>query len=320
MNQNIFIGNYSKGIKKFELHENGKFKYIGTIGNLENNSYITKYKDYIFSVHETQNGELVSYKNEKIYNRQGCGELPCYLTIDEKRKIIYVANYSSGSFVAFKLEEDGTIGEKLYKKQYESGSNIHHIKIYKDKLYVTNLGKNTIYEYSTNYAGKKLDVIEKSKIIFPDKTEPRHIVLNDDGDIFVVTEISCRLYKLIHDENEKLKIENNKSIIMKEENQCDEDTGCAIIMSFNKKYIYVSVRGKNVISVFDVEDMKLIQSIDCGGTCPRDISFDYTGKIFMCANQLSNNIAIYDVFDNGMLKFKETINIDNPSCIIVEKI
>lgn len=320
MNQKVFIGNYSKGIKKFELNEEGNLKYLTTIGDLDNNSYIAKYKDHIYSVLETKNGEVVAYSNGKVSSKQECGELPCFLEIDEKKKIIYIANYLSGSFVVYKLEENGEIGRLLYSREYGENSNIHYIKAVEDKLYVINLGQDTLYEYCVNYNNEKLEINEKNKIVFPKKTEPRHMVLDNDKNIFVVTEKSCELYKIIHDDKEKLKIADKKSIIRPGTIKSDKDTGCAIKMDLDKEYIYVSVRGKNCISVFETESMNLIQNINCGGDCPRDISFDITGKFFMCANQLSNNIAIYTVLDDGILRYKDNIDTISPSCIIFDEV
>lgn len=320
MRQEVYIGNYSKGIMKYELNEEGNLKYLTTIGNLINNSFLVKYKEYMFSVSETEDGEAVSYKNEKILSRQKCGELPCFLDVDLNKKIIYTANYLSGSFIAYKLGDNGEIGEELYKKEYEEGSNIHYIKAINDKLYVINLGKDTLYEYCVKYNNDKLDIQEKSKIIFPKESEPRHMVLDKDENIFVVTEKSCELFKIIYDKNEDLKVVEKKSIIEPGTMRKSDDTGCAIKMDIDKKNIYVSVRGQNGISVFDTKSMDLIQYIDCGGECPRDISFDVTGKFLICANQISNNISIYEVIEDGTLKYKDSIDVTKPSCIMVEKI
>lgn len=319
MRQEVYIGNYAKGIKKYELNEEGNLKYLTTIGNLINNSFLVKYEEHIFSVSETENGELVSYNNEKIFGRQKCGELPCFLDVDVKKKIIYIANYLSGSFVAYKLEDNGEIGEELYKKEYGEGSNIHYIKAIDDKLYVINLGKDTLYEYYVKYNNDKLDIQEKSKIIFPKESEPRHMVLDNNENIFVVTEKSCELFKIIHDTNKDLKVVEKRSIIKLGTTRKSKDTGCAIKMDLGKKNIYVSVRGQNGISVFNSKSMNLIQNIECSGECPRDISFDITGKFLICANQISNNIAIYKVLEDGILKYKDSIEITKPSCIVVDK-
>ncbi len=319
MNQRIFVGNYAKGIKEFELSEKQKFEYVKTIGELENNSYIVKFKEIIYSVIETSNGEIVGYKDGVVISNDKCGELPCFLTVDEKRNIIYIANYGSGSMIAYQIGNNGEIGQQLYNKKYENGSNIHHIKILKDKLYVINLGRDTLYEYLIKYDNGKLDLIENNKIIFPEKSEPRHMVIGESGNIFVVTERSCELYKIIHDENERLMIEKKRNILNDKVTITSDDTGCAIKIDNDNKYLYVSVRGKNCISIFDANTMKQIQCVDCEGNCPREICFDITGSLFLCANQKSNNISVFNVLKDGSLMYKEQIEIEKPSCIMIEK-
>ena len=317
MKQKIFIGNYSAGIKEYEIDENGDFNYLLTIGNVENNSYLLKYNDYLYSVIEDEKGKLIQYdfKGNRL-SEFGCGKLPCFLSFDEKRNIIYVANYLSGSFDVFKIDNYGRIIEKLFTKDYGKSSNIHYIKSIKDKLYVIDLGKSILYEYYISYSNDKFELIEKDKILFPKDSEPRHLTIDDTGNIFLVTEKSCKIYKLFY-KNGKLEIQNSKSIILPINMSNINNTGCAI--KYYKNRVYVSVRGDNSISVFDTETLEMIQNIDCEGICPRDISFDKTGSFFLCANQLSDNIAIFTIDNFGKLSYKNSINIEKPSCIIIDK-
>ena len=317
MKQKIFIGNYLAGIKEYELDENGDLNYLLTIGNVENNSYLLKYNNYLYSVIEEEKGKIIQYdfKGNRL-SEFSCGKLPCYLSFDDKRNIIFVANYLSGSFDVFEIDNCGRIIKKLFTKNYGKNSNVHFVKSVEDKLYVIDLGKGILYEYYISFNSDKLELIEKDKILFPKDSEPRHLTIDDRGNIFLVTEKSCKLYKLFY-QNGKLEIQNSKSIILPT-NMCNiNNTGCAI--KYYKNRVYVSIRGNNSISVFDTENLEMIQNIDCGGICPRDISFDKTGRFFLCANQLSNNIAIFTVDSFGKLSNKNSINIEKPSCIIIDK-
>ena len=95
--------------------------------------------------------------------------------------------------------------------------------------------------------------------------------------------------------------------------------GCAIKVDNSGQYIYISIRGDNSISVFDIQDgkLKLIQNVDSRGECPKDITIDSYGKYLFCANQNSNKVAIFEI-DSGRLKFKNEFDLEEPSCIFVD--
>src|SRR5699024_11318936 len=46
-------------------------------------------------------------------NRKPTKGAPCYVEVNLEKKILLVANYGNGSIIAYKLDEDGAIGEQL---------------------------------------------------------------------------------------------------------------------------------------------------------------------------------------------------------------
>ena len=210
--QDVFVGNYSEnGINKMQFIDK-QLKQTFKIGNFKNNSYICKYKNYLYSAIEigasenVNSGEVAVFelnqKEPKLINKTiSYGESPCFLIVDPTREILYVANYTGGSFVAFKIKEEGSIGEKLYLQKFGIKSRIHHIQFSKDykSVFIIDLGEDCIIEYNIDYNQKDLKLIEKSKFYFPEKSEPRHMVIDKKENIYIVTEKSCELYKLNYD-------------------------------------------------------------------------------------------------------------------------
>lgn len=335
MKQYIFVGNYSgEGINLLEFNPEREIKECCKIGNFINNSYICRYKNYLYGVVETDgdekvpSGHLVSYLLEnntiELLNATiSHGRGPCFLTVDTSRDILYVAHYSSGgSFTAFKLESDGRIGKKLYKQNFSKTSHIHHIQFSKDykNMYVIDSGQQCLFEYEINLQEETLTFVEKSKFSFPENCNPRHMALDDKNNIYVVTEKSCEIYKLNYDSENHLTVLAKKSILPYGTSLSPNFTGCAIKIDSKMQYIYTSIRGHNSISVFDIREDKLemIQNISCEGYGPRDISLDISENYLICANQFSDNISIFNV-QNGLLSFSSKYNIDIPSCILIEK-
>lgn len=333
MKQIVFVGNYSEqGINKLEFSNDTKLTQILKIGNLKNSSYICKYNNYLYSVIEIEGDEKVESGYIAAYELNGesvkllnttisYGKSPCFLIVDELRNILYVANYSGGSFAAFKLEENGKIGERLYYQKFEDISRIHHIQFSKDykTVYIIDLGLDCIIEYNIDYNGKELKLNEKSQFHFSKKSEPRHMVIDENNNIYVVTEKSCEIYKLNYNKKQELIMLEKKSILPKGTKKEEDYTGCAIKINSEMQKIYVSVRGHNSISVFDItrDNIELIQNIKCEGNTPRDIAFDIKEEYLFCANQTSNTISIFSV-KNGKLSYQSKYQTEKPTCIITD--
>lgn len=331
MKQIIFIGNYSKdGITRLEFNNN-TFTETLKVGKDINNSYVCTYKEHLYSVVEIGgdenvdsgyvssyaiNGNEVKFVNSKV----SYGESPCFLIVDELREILYVANYSGGSFVAFKLDEDGSIGERLYYKKFEDISKVHHVQFSKDyrSVYIVDLGADCIIEYNIEYNQHELKLIEKAKFKFPFKSEPRHMSIDKQGNIYVVTEKSCELYKLKHNNIGQLIMIDKKSILPEGTIKKEDYTGCAIKIDAKMEYVYVSVRGHNSISAFSIknDDFELVQNISCEGNIPRDIAFDKNEEYLLCANQGSNDISLFSI-EEGKLAYQKKYEIETPTCIVV---
>ena len=333
MKQDVFIGNYSEqGISKLEFSENKNLKEASKIGDLKKSFYVCKYKNFLYSVTETggddkvNSGYVVSYKlnnNEInfINTTTSYGKSPCFLIVDPLREILYVANYSDGSFVAFKLNEDGSIGEKIYYEKFGDISRVHHIQFSKDykSVYIVDLGEDCIIEYNIEYSHIKLNLTEKSRYYFPKKSEPRHMVMDKENNIYIVTEKSCEVYKLSHDSKEQIIIDEKKLILPKGTKKEEEYTGCAIKIDSKMQYMYISVRGHNSISVFNIENgnIELIQNVKSQGDTPTDIAFDKYEKYLFCANKVSDNISLFSI-KNGLLSYENDYKIEAPTCIVID--
>ena len=230
MKERLYIGNYSlKGINVVDFDEAAGIEKLSQIGGeFQINSYVYKYKDCIYSVVENRNDEILGkgyveaykVKDGNLYfinQKLSDGEGPVFITVDEIREILYVCNYTDASFIAFKINEDGSVGEKLFFKRYSTISRIHQLQFSKDmkKLYVADMGESKIYEFQIKYKNGVLELVEKSTIVFPDNSKPRHIAV-DNNFVYVVTEVSCEVYKLGYNENQELQIMDKRPIFDKE--------------------------------------------------------------------------------------------------------
>ena len=326
MKQTLFIGSYSKSGIHQVIFDDGKISNLKSNKTFENCSYLIKNNDIIYNIIEYsdnpiyENGYLIARNsNFSILNTSPLlGKGPCYLTIDTKRNLIYVANYGDGSLDVFSLKENGAIDTCIFHKPYTKHSRIHQVLLSPDNefLFVVDLGNDTLFVYKIIYTYKNIELKEITNYSFPKNTAPRHIAIVNNN-IYLVTENSCELYHLILTPQNNFKLITKLSLLPHSIKR-NQDTGCAIKISNDFRFVYTSIRGHNSISVFETTpSLKLIQNIDCSGNTPRDIFLNTSQNFLLCANQESKSISIFSRdTKTGYLHFKSKYPIDSPACII----
>lgn len=325
--QIIYIGNCSnKGLYKYKFVK-GKLIFCANTHDYERCTFLAKCKNIIYGVLEVKdskngnNGYVVSYIDEKdkitSMNREiSYGQGPCHISVKANKKLVFVSNYADGYFTIYKMKADGSIGEKIYNEVLDKeNSHMHYSQMLDDNLIgVVDLGTNTIVVYEVNE-----EIKEVTRLNLGENVQPRHFVY-DKNFIYVVTECTCRLYMLSL-QNKKLDVVNYQYILPSDVEQKENYTGCAIKSSKNNKFIYVSVRGHNSISVFKNcnKTLKLVQNIKCNGDLPRDIELSKNEKYLFVANQNSNNVSVFkrNIF-TGLLKYKNCTEMESPTCIIAK--
>ena len=312
MKELFYFGSYSDSIfiGKFE---NKKLNIINKILCLKNPSYLSVNKDVLYTVSETETGGIASYKildgrdQLEQLNFQSINQsLPCYISTNIDRTKLIVANYGSGSICMYEILSDGTIGNSLYSKTYVN-SHMHFAEFVDNCIYGIDLGNDTLNIYSE-------DMSSNFELKLDKNSGPRHAVILNDY-IYIVTELSNQL--LVY-KKDTLELVQKISTV---KNQELESYAGAIIISNDHKYIYVTNRGENTISVFSIVDskLKMIQNISSFGDFPRDIVFNTTEEYAFVANQKSNNISLFkrDVSTGILTKIEENaIFINSPSCIV----
>ena len=119
---------------------------------------------------------------------------------------MYVANYG-GSFSAFKVDpKDGKILERVYNEEFGPGSNAvpdrqkeahpHAVNVFKNNIYVTDLGSDKIWHYKidVNSAILKVGFIDT-----PKGHGPRHMAIYEPLNMaYVIFELESKIanYKI----------------------------------------------------------------------------------------------------------------------------
>jgi 6-phosphogluconolactonase len=78
-----------------------------------------------------------------------------------------------------------------------------------------------------------------------------------------------------------------------------------LIIHPSGKWLYVSTRFKNSISVLDVDEkgvLSLREVVDCGGANPRGLGISPDGRYLFAANMDSGNVASFAIAEDGALR------------------
>lgn len=235
---NNYIGNYSRGIhiiKDLKCTTKKRKKFY-------NCSYLCKNNDYIYAISESDN-YIISCKLpslKKINYKKIEGKGPCYITVDNDRNIIYIANYGNGSMEAYKINKNGSIGNKLLYKKYNEKSKIHCITLYNNLVFVTDLGNDVLISYKVNYENDILNLEEVTNFKFEEGSGPRHTVIVNNM-LYTITENTCEIYASEFKNNE-FKFYDKYSLLPKAEVEKEDYTGCAIKLSDDKNFVCATIR------------------------------------------------------------------------------
>ncbi len=231
------------------------------------------------------------------------GIIGCHLYVDNES--IYVTNYISGSVI--KIDEKLVVhnGHGVHPTRQEAAHTHCVVPIPNSKfLCVTDLGLDKIFVYDKN-----LEYISNVNAL--PGTGPRHVVFSDDGNyMYCANELSSTV-ALYSFDGMNLKYLNESSALP------EDFKGENLIAAIRKKgkYIYVSNRGHNSITCFEIKEEGLVlKSIsDCGGDSPRD--FEIIDGYLICTNQNDGVVSVFEIIDNTKLTLKQKIKVDNALCV-----
>jgi 6-phosphogluconolactonase len=184
---------------------------------------------------------------------------------------------------------------------------------------VPDLGIDKIMVYQIEKINGKFKEYLRQVIKLPPGSGPRHIAVHAENKLVCVLNELTATITLMHNDNGHLESLNTYQTLPKEFKAVSG--AAAIRISENGKFIYISERGDDWITVLkisnDAETMEIIGRQKSMGKTPRDINIDPTGNWLLAANQDSDSIAIFKIDKNtGMIKPEHLVeNIKSPVCL-----
>ncbi len=350
----IFVGCYTKkineelvgkgeGIYSLEFNQtSGQIKLIDVLPCL-NPSYLTISNNgkFLYAIEEIPLNESPKIKAFKVnpkgntpsltlINEQDLpGSYSCHLSLSNTQTHLAVASYMSANVLVYPIDSNGGILPFTQNIQHEgSGPNklrqeaphAHMIYPYGSKgIFVVDLGLDVAKYYALEESTGKMIESQELDISVQKGAGARHMVIDPDSDFaFVFSELSTEIFsfRMVGKRFEFL-----EAVDTLPEDSTDTPSGAAIRIHPNGKYLYVSNRSNNSITIFQFdkqsEKLSLLAYEASGGKTPREINIDPSGKWLLVANMDSDNIVVFSINQsNGLLKKNNVFKGINSACCI----
>jgi 6-phosphogluconolactonase len=346
--QVLYVGNYDKGIQAFRYDSQAlTLQPLGMVGEIQRPSFLILHPNgrFLYAVSEVGNGAdgqgyVYSFSIEKptgklrFINRQlSGGGGPCHLAVNKSAKLLFVANYGTGSIADFPLKEDGSIGSLASKVQLEgSGSDAkrqksphaHEVVLSPDDrfLFVPDLGTDQIRIFNFDPGTGALTPNTPASARVKPGAGPRHFAIAPNGRFaYVISEMgsSVTAFRLDGSSGALTEIEAVSTLPA---DNTKVNNSAEIQIDPAGKFLYASNRGHDSIAVFAIEGqsgkLNRVQIVPSGGATPRHFTIDSTGKHLLVANQDSNNVVLFDrdSKDGKLSATGKTVTTPSPVCLM----
>ena len=346
----LYVGTYtsgkSEGIYVYRMDRaSGALTRFSSIKSV-NPSFLTidRSKRYLYAVNEIgeyagkPGGGVSAFAIDpatgslRLLNEQATqGADPCYLSIDNKKSALLVANYTGGSVTVLPVRTDGTLSMATDVKQHEGsgpkeqqkGPHAHCVILDRNERYAlaADLGTDKVMIYRFDRTARKLSPANQPFAELTAGAGPRHLTLHPSGKyLYVINELDSTMTSFKYNETQ-----GSLTLIETVSTLPGDFTGtsyCADVhVSASGRFLYGSNRGHNSIVVFEIDPstgkLKLVEHVSTEGNWPRNFTIDPTGAFLLVANQRSDNVVIFSIdAATGRLKpTGHTEEIPSPVCL-----
>jgi 6-phosphogluconolactonase len=349
----VYIGTYtspqtkSQGIYVFRFDTStGKLTAGGLAAEAVSPSFVNLHPNgkYLYAVAETNNtggqrGGAVSafavdhatgkLKLLNTVSSRGAG--PCYVRTDLKGKVLFVANYGSGSVAAMPIKEDGSLGEAVGFAQHtgtggdprrQKGPHAHSINPSPDNKYAmaADLGLDKILIYKFD---EKADLTPNDPPFasVPPASGPRHFTFHPKGRFaYAINEMGNTVSAFSYDSSRGA-LHPIETVGTLPKDFTGTSYTAEVLAHPSGKWLYGSNRGHDSISLFNIDPQKgtltLVEQTPTGGKTPRNFGIDPTGSYIIAANQASNNLVVFriDQKTGKLTPTGETADVGGPVCV-----
>ena len=348
----LYVGTFSvrgsQGIYAYTFDRaKQKLTPLQTVPSLESPTYLAIHptKKYLYSVNRgkaniaDQGGSVSAYgidaatgRLSGLNHKSSYGEGPCYVSVDNTGRYLAIAHYNEGNLTILSLFKDGQIGGVSDAKKYtgnsvnperQESSHAHTAVFSKDNkfLYVTYLGSDKIYVYGFNESDGTLQILPHPEVSVAPGAGPRHLTFHPNGKyLYLAEELTSTVgVYAVGDTTGSLTVLQD-TVRSLPENFMETNTSADIHTAITGKFLYMSNRGADIISIYSIADdgkISLTGHQSTGGKTPRNFLIDPKGEYLFAANQDSDTINIFRINPKSgkLTPVGKPVTVPSPVCL-----
>ncbi len=308
---------------------------------LHNPSFVAAAGDVLLAVEELPAGNVVALDLstlEMLAKSTSGGADPCHVAL--VGDTVWAAHYTSGTaaaldFSALMAKRTSVTPKLLAHAAAADGSSdakaghAHQVTATPwGTILVADLGADSVDEYDAG------SYVRLGSAQLPAGAGPRHVALKGQF-LLVAGELDGHVHVFAREPQDQA--QNSWQWLLKvplaesagEISDVEEFHPSHIELSPDESKLYAAVRGPNTVVVLDVTGLssdpssqlrprepKFLQQVSCGGNWPRHFAIAHH-KMYV-ANQLSNNVAVFELDERGLLHAEPVQSVDfgSPTCIL----
>jgi 6-phosphogluconolactonase len=295
--------------------QSGEFKQAQPVTELPNASYlaISDDRQNVYAVSEGGQGSVNAYTFDPesgmlTFLNTVPSQGPCYVSVDDGKKVVFSGNYGGGNALAIPLQPDGSLVEdKVQTVQHEGSSvnqqrqskpHVHSVVLSPDDRYllVPDLGTDKVYQYKVNATQKDiLTPADEPFLAVKPGGGPRHLTFHPNGKYaYLVLEMEGAVMALDYRDG---KLAAKQTISMVAPDFKGQLSGADIHVSPDGKFLYASNRGEaNEIAIYAIDkkgSLTMVGRQSVLGKTPRNFAIDPTGNYLLAANQDTREVIIF---------------------------
>ncbi len=359
----VYVGTYTEPIKFGTgqiLEGKGKGIYIykfdpatGTLSphglaeGVRNPSYLCfdAKRKYLYSVNEMKEwdgqfgGGMSAFRIDQetggltfLNSRPTRGGDPCHIILDPSGKFCFVANFMSGSIIAYRVNADGSFGDETAFVQHEgssvdprrqAGPHSHAVEFDNAGkfLFVPELGLDKVMIYSLDAATGKVAPASQPWVKTAPGAGPRQVVMHPKGDFaYLINELNSTMTAFAYDAETGALTELQTLSTLPP--GFTEHTSCAEVqITPDGRFLYGSNRGHDSLVIYAIDPrtglMTLVGHESTRGHIPRNFEVGPTGTFLIAANQDTDNLVPFRLDpETGLLTATgQSIEAPTPICV-----
>jgi 6-phosphogluconolactonase len=272
------------------------------------------------------------------------GSGPCYVSVDQTGKSVFVANYGGGSATAYGVKADGTLemgsgfdcrdnatcGVTGPNAERQDAPHLHCAVVSPDDKYllVCNLGEDAIEVFPIFPDSKAILMLGTPlRVATRAGSGPRHVAFHPNGRwVYCIHELDCTIDVFGWNKGTLTPLGDSMVSTLVSEASRPGSTGCEILVSDHGKFVYANTRGENSLTVYRVNEKTGLlteqQRVNTGGTVTRLIAIDPSKQWLLCMNQGSSTVTVFKhdpktgKLGNGGANEKPKVFLaDSPMCV-----